>query len=247
MEITFTAIRVWHSDVIIELANRINKIMSKRFVDWCKIRHRMFNRGQKKIVELSNFTQASSNYGDSPWASRCIYIIVDLLFAQVGSIIPDSMGGLMLSHKTKQTLILIYIYIYINTSSLVELVTRVYKFGGGWNRNLLSTDKNLANHEHENAIILDECVYSHIWAVIRTSHAQIIKHQMKCTGLNHKHLKEPNQSNLSGRRPMPWIQVFGAQDSTLKGVPHFLLQRLWCMFSILCFPNYWTFVLCWLL
>jgi H2-forming N5,N10-methylenetetrahydromethanopterin dehydrogenase-like enzyme len=42
----------------------------------------------------------------------------------------------------------------------VELVTRVYKFGGGWNRKLLSMDKNLANHEHENAIILDECVYS---------------------------------------------------------------------------------------
>ncbi len=63
--------------------------------------------------------------------------------------------------------------------------------------------KNLANHEHENAIILDECVYSHTRAAIRTSHAQIIIHQMKCMGLNHKHLKEPNQSNLSGRRPMP--------------------------------------------
>jgi hypothetical protein len=51
---------------LFELANRINKIMSKRFVDWCKIGHHMFNRGQKKIVELSNFTKASSNYGDSP-------------------------------------------------------------------------------------------------------------------------------------------------------------------------------------
>ncbi len=120
----------------------------------------------------------------------------------------------------------------------MELVTRVYKFGGGWNRKLLSTDKNLANHEHENAIILDECVYSNVWAAIRTNHARIIIHQMKCTGgLSHKHLKEPNQSNLSGRRPMPWIQVFGAQDSTLKGVPHFssckgfLMHVLHTMFS----------------
>jgi hypothetical protein len=63
----------------------------KRFVDWCKIGHHMFNRGQKKIVELSNFTEASSNYEDSPWASRCIYLIVDHLLAQVGSIIPHSM------------------------------------------------------------------------------------------------------------------------------------------------------------
>jgi hypothetical protein len=79
--------------------------------DLCKIGHHMFNRGQKKIVELSNFTKASSNYGDSPWASRCIYIIVDPLFAQVGLIIPHSMGGLMHSHKRRKTLILIDIYI----------------------------------------------------------------------------------------------------------------------------------------
>jgi len=75
-----------------------------------------------------------------------IYIIVDRLLAQVGWIIPHSMGGLMHSHKAKQTAILIYIY--TNASSLVELVTRVYKFGGGWNRKLLSRNKNLANHEH---------------------------------------------------------------------------------------------------
>jgi hypothetical protein len=54
--------------------------------------------------------------------------------------------------------------------------------------------------------------------------------------LSHKHLKEPNQSNLSGRRAMPWIQVFGAQDSTLKGCAPFpfakaLMHVLHTMFS----------------
>ncbi len=32
--------------------------------------------------------------------------------------------------------------------------------------------KILPTMNMENAIILDECVYSHIWAAIRTSHAQ---------------------------------------------------------------------------
>jgi len=41
-----------------------------------------------------------------------IYIIVDLLLAQVGSIILHSMGGLMRSHKTKQINTYLNIYIY---------------------------------------------------------------------------------------------------------------------------------------
>ncbi len=38
-----------------------------------------------------------------------------------------------------------------------------------------------------------------------------------------------------------------AQDSTSKGVcPISFCKSFWCMFSILCFPNYWTFFFCWL-
>jgi hypothetical protein len=55
-----------------------------------------------------------------------IYIIADPLLAQVGSIIPHSMGGLMRSHKTKQTLILIYIYKYFKASGVSNTCLQVW-------------------------------------------------------------------------------------------------------------------------